>query len=582
MLLKKTRLQFRYKIIMTIIMSVLICVITTSLISIINSKQLAEQVSEKNLLNKLDGDIKSAHLYLEQYFGVLSFKNGQLIDKNNKPIDGRFEMVDSILEDLGDTATIFVKKDDDFVRVITNIIKSDGSRAIGTMLGKDSAAYESVMNGKLYTGEAEILNKSYYTAYDPMKDENGNVVGILYIGVNKNYVTDIISTSIQKMTLHIMIAAILLIILMALYASFMSRKLMKPVENIVNLLKDIAEGEGDLTKRLNVNSNDEIGQLAKWFNVFVSKLYVVVKDIISNTEVLTEAIEKSATAMEQANQGASEVANSVTMISEGAQNNSCTIEQTAVSIDGLANSADEISKKSYDMDNNGRIILEASNKGSENIEEVVVSIEKVDDTSTKVSDLIKELKTSSEKIGEVILVMTHITEQTNLLALNAAIESARAGEVGKGFAVVAEEIRKLAEESKKSADQITHIITDIQTKIEITGSFIEEEQNIVKLSVEKINNTSKEFVKIHNLVEEMTEKIKMMAESSKQQSAITRDMTKAMDSITVEVQNSANASQEVSASIEEQVSIFEEVGLSIDKIRDISGNLKNQTDKFQV
>ncbi len=378
------------------------------------------------------------------------------------------------------------------------------------------------------------------------------------------------------------LGAIVALILGIIFSIVITIIITKPINKTTEVLKNIAEGEGDLTQRLEINSNDEIGQLSKWFNLFVDKINIVVKEIISNSNILSESIENTSIAMEQANQGAQEVAKSISTISEGAQNNSSIVQQTTASIQEVSSSAEAIFQSSSDIDTSVANILKATNIGSNNVKEVVNSIEKLDTTSTKVADVIKELKLSSEKIGDIISIITSITEQTNLLALNAAIESARAGEAGKGFAVVAEEIRKLAEESKNSAEQISTIITDIQAKTQETNEIIDKEQEIVKQSVHKVNVTNKEFTNIHNLVEEITNKIKTMTKSSEQQSLISQEMAKAMESLSTEVQDSASASQQVSASIEEQVSTFEEIGSSVDKIRNISKNLHNQTDKFKV
>ena len=136
---------------------------------------------------KLSGDINAMKIYLKEYFGTLNLSGSTLIDENGKPVEERFEPVDEIGKDLEVAATLFALDGDDFKRLITNIKKEDGSRAVGTKLGKDSAAYETVMHGRKFVGEAMILGEPYYTAYDPLKDENGKITGIYFVGIPKAF-----------------------------------------------------------------------------------------------------------------------------------------------------------------------------------------------------------------------------------------------------------------------------------------------------------------------------------------------------------------------------------------------------------
>jgi len=191
-------LKLIYIILILVITSVILSTSTVLYLSIKSSHLLAENVAKKQLTVKLEGDLNAAKLYLKENFGKLSYKNGKLLDSKGKSIEGRFEMVDRIAQELGDVSTIFVKQSEDFVRVITSIKKVSGTRAIGTNLGKDSAAYVPIMSGKPYIGEAKILEKDYVTGYEPLKDSRGNVIGILFVGVEKAQLSDTFSAYLKN------------------------------------------------------------------------------------------------------------------------------------------------------------------------------------------------------------------------------------------------------------------------------------------------------------------------------------------------------------------------------------------------
>lgn len=132
---------------------------------------------ERHVVNNIHLTMK----YILNSYGTLTQGEGTLLDDQGNSIAGTYGAVDAVLEDLGDRATIFVKENNDFRRISTNVI-TERERAVGTWLGKDHIAYETVMEGELYTGEANIFGENYYTAYEPIKDINNNVIGLLFVG----------------------------------------------------------------------------------------------------------------------------------------------------------------------------------------------------------------------------------------------------------------------------------------------------------------------------------------------------------------------------------------------------------------
>ena len=158
-----------------------------------------ELIKNQLLKNHMENNINLTMKYINSSYGMLTPGDGTLLDQHGNSIEGRFEVVDSIFEDLGDKSTILVKVNNDFKRISTNIMASDNTRAIGTFLGTDHKAYQTVINGDLYVGEAQILNENYYTAYKPVKDINNNVIGLLFVGLPTKTLDNLITVHDSKM-----------------------------------------------------------------------------------------------------------------------------------------------------------------------------------------------------------------------------------------------------------------------------------------------------------------------------------------------------------------------------------------------
>lgn len=163
-----------------------------------NTKEI-DNIKNQLLKKHVENNINLTLKYINHSYGTLTQGNETLLDSDGHSIKGRFGVVDSVLEDLGDKSTIFVKVKDDFKRISTNIMSDENERAVGTHLGTDHNAYESAIKGELYIGEAKILGEYYYTAYQPIKDKNNNVIGLLFVGTPTKILDDMVEVHDDKM-----------------------------------------------------------------------------------------------------------------------------------------------------------------------------------------------------------------------------------------------------------------------------------------------------------------------------------------------------------------------------------------------
>lgn len=424
-----------------LILSTILIIVTIS-----NMKEMSNTLIKYLSMQKLKGDINSVKLYCEKQYGEFKLQNGELIGENGKKIEGESELVDKIQNELGNATTIFKAEDSDFTRVATNIKGIDGKRAVGTKLGKLSKAYESVTNGELYIGEAKILDKEFYTAYNPIKDKEGNVIGIVFIGIEKSKAEAIGMNFVMKgLVTIIAIVAILLIVITVAAILIINRMIITPIFVINKNSYELSKG--NLTIRLDDGKKDEIGEMSGNFNTFLMKLNGIIGSIKDYSH----------------------------RIAAGTVQLSGTMNQINSSVTELLKSSD--------------VTLKLANNGGEAVRSTITEIDKIKQVADVGRNNVRNLGSKTNEIGKIVAVINDIAFKTNLLALNAAIEAARAGEAGRGFDVVAEEVRKLAENSAGLTKEITQMVTEIQEETKNVINKMEEINKEVERGVKTANNT---------------------------------------------------------------------------------------------
>ena len=263
--------------------------------------------------------------------------------------------------------------------------------------------------------------------------------------------TDIKESTAWNRTLSLLLFLAMIAVSTFAIINVISKYISMPLNDMVDRLKDIAQGEGDLTQRLNVTSNDEIGELAEWFNTFLEKLRGIIASVGETTEKLSRSSAVLETTAVSMTSSAGQTASQATMVAEAANDVSDNAQHAAVGVDEMGLSIREIAKNANDA---AMVATQA------------VQVAK----STNMT--VEQLGVSSADIGKIIAVITSIAEQTNLLALNATIEAARAGDSGKGFAVVANEVKELAGETAKATTEISSKIQAIQQDADASISAI--------------------------------------------------------------------------------------------------------------
>ena len=390
---------------------------------------------------------------------------------------------------------------------------------------------------------------------------------------------------------------------------FFSKLIISPINSTIEILKDISEGDGDLTKRINISQTDEVGIMTLYFNKFIenqANLINKVKDSVDKVNNsssmlgekvghLASAAEVSASSVEETSATINEFGSTTVSIKNNVENQAETVMQTKKSADGVSQSIKNIAESTVSVRNsisqtaaaieemmkNISVITQNVNdvnseaaesgkaaiQGKEEVLKVNGGIEKIRISSTKLVETINQLGKSAENIGSIIEVIDDISEQTNLLALNAAIEAARAGEHGKGFAVVADEVRKLAERSSKSTKEISEIIKIIQADALNAVKSTEESAKLSEDGAILARNASGSLEAIIKKVQTMVNLISQVTGAINEQNSAGIQILHQVDKVNAVVKEVSKSTDMQKNEIENIVGAMNNLSLSTEHIR---------------
>ncbi len=298
---------------------------------------------------------------------------------------------------------------------------------------------------------------------------------------------------------------------------FLRRMVTTPLRNLVERFRDIAEGEGDLTMRVDQSRTDEIGELGKWFNSFVERVHdLIVSFAGAASEVASASNEIAASATEMAG-GMQEQNEQITQISAA-------VEEMSASVIGVAHNSADAAKSA---EKSGNVATE----GGQVVAETIEGMHTISQAVASSAECVTELGKRGEQIGEIISVINDIADQTNLLALNAAIEAARAGEHGRGFAVVADEVRKLAERTTTATEEVAQSIREIQTQTKHAVNQMGDGTTQVQEGVKKATRAGQSLEQIVVGAKEVSCMIQSIAATADEQSAVAEEISRNIQSV---------------------------------------------------
>jgi methyl-accepting chemotaxis protein len=474
--------------------------------------------------------------------------------------------------------------------------------------GYETPVEQAIRNGQLFTATSysEALKTSVYTVLYPFTVGDAKTPWAIMIGVPEN----IILEDIRNLTMFMIVLAVIVILIGAVITFVISNTLTKPIVTVSNTLKKISEGEGDLTKTVNVQQKDEVGDLAKYFNATMERikfLIVVIKDqanaLLNIGSELASNMTESAAAMNEITANIQNIKGRVTSQSTGVKQASVTMEQITQEIHKLNghidNQSDSISRSSAAIEQmltNIQSVTQVLVKNTVNVKSLASASEVGRSGLQEVAEDIQEIARQSEGLLEINAVMENIASQTNLLSMNAAIEAAHAGEVGKGFAVVADEIRKLAESSgeqsktigsvlkkiKDSIDKISKSTNSVLTKFEAIDKgvrTVSDQEEYIRQAMEEQNAGSKQVLEAVESVNDITLLVK----------GSSKEMQQGSNEVIKESKNLESVTHEINEGMNEMAIGANNVNSTVNKINELTGHNKDsimvlvkEVSKFKV
>jgi methyl-accepting chemotaxis protein len=387
--------------------------------------------------------------------------------------------------------------------------------------------------------------------------------------------------AVTSLAQAMLVGALVCLALAILFISLMSKRIAAPLTVIRDECLQLAEG--DLREReANVVSADELGQLAQGFRAMRTSLHALVTKVLSQSEQLAAASEELTASAQQSAEAANQVAGSITEIAEATEKQSTAASHIAAVAQETAAKTEKIALAAQDVNAIALTTSQAAEQGRQAVDRTIEQMNEIGKGSLALETAIAELSKGSKEINEIVTLISTIAKQTNLLALNAAIEAARAGEQGRGFAVVAEEVRKLAEESNRAAQQIGTLIQHNQMNMDQAVAAAQSGAEGIRTGVSLVQTTGETFNHITEGIFRLSDQIKSITESIDQMADSNQSLVITIQEIDAVSKHAAAESQTVSAATEEQSASIQEVASSSQSLATLANDLQAAVAKFKV
>ncbi len=397
----------------------------------------------------------------------------------------------------------------------------------------DDKALKTALGGEEVLQNTELGGVPVAAFARPVNDFSGKPLGVVVLAVDRTWLVNSISEA-RNATLLIGVVGIALGLVIAV---LITTSITRPICLAAARMEDIAEGEGDLTQRLEVKGNDELTKLTRAFNKFVDKVHGVISQVAGATSQVAAASEELSATSEDTNRYI--------------VNSQSETDQVATAMNEMTATAQEVARNASAAADSASLADEETNKGRQVVEQTISAIKSLAGEVENATEVIHRLESDSEEIGKVLDVIRGIAEQTNLLALNAAIEAARAGEQGRGFAVVADEVRTLAQRTQESTQEIQEMIERLQAGASQAVGVMDQGRSQAQASVEQAAVAGESLQAITSAVAKINEMNAQIASAADEQTSVAEEINRNIVNISDGVNQTTQGTQQTAQASEE-------------------------------
>lgn len=434
------------------------------------------------------------------------------------------------------------------------------------IIGKNMVAGETGLQ------TAVIDNEEQYICYAPVPNAKWSIATV----TPKKEIFKQVNEFFSEITIYFIIAIIVLVSLMYFVLQYMLKKL-PYLSSVINTI-----GTGDLTPRLSIESNDELGTIAREMNKMLDSICHIIGKVHIEAGKLAASSEELSISVSQSAQAANQVAVSITQVAGGAENQVKVVDNTACVVEHMSDGIKYVASCTDQVAESSAQAAEKAKAGALSIEKAVSQMLMVEQTVNSSASVVTKLGERSKEIGQIVDTISGIASQTNLLALNAAIEAARAGEQGRGFAVVAEEVRKLAEQSQDAAKRIAELISEIQGETNDAVVAMNRGTQEVKVGTEVVNTAGSAFGDIAQLVTRVSGQVTEITDAIQRVVSDSQQIVTAVKEIDDLSKGAAGEAQTISAAIEQQSASMQQMEIASKGLAEIAQSLKEVVGSFKV
>lgn len=495
------------------------------------------------------------------------WKGGYNISRSEK-------LLDTIKEESGMEVTFFYGTQ----RIMTSIIDEEGDRILGSPAGA-KIEEEVLRNGQEYFSRSVSVNGEMYYGYYAPVFQNGEPIGMVFAGVNKNETINSVLSIVFYMVIIVVMIALIGMISAGLVANSISKALIKEI----SCVEDLATGNLNmLLDEKHMKRKDEVGDLTRAIGRLQSDLRSIIGGISDSMEQLITASDTLEQTSCQIVAGMDHVMQSVGTITSGAVSQAEDTRNASGNITHMGNLIIETSSEAAALNESADNMLLSSDKTNITIEDLKSSGEEVGRAVNMIAELTEQTNESAKTIHEAAGFISEIAEQTNLLSLNASIEAARAGEAGRGFAVVADEIQKLAEQSNNASGSIERIVNTLIVNAGHVVEAMRQMQSVIDKQNQYIACTEESVVEVMGEIHTSIQSIRSIESRTQELEKARKEMIVTIAGLSDIAESNAANTQETSGVITNVSERFREVKQSAENLKGTADILEQKIRKFKI